>query len=242
MSMESLQSVASTPSNNNNKGREWWKTQSLLPFKPRSSICVVGCTGSGKTYWTYRLLQSLSGMFHDPPHTILYCYGVWQRLYDDMENNIPNFILHDGLPTPTMLNEISSNGQHNLIIIDDLIDQMVKSPEMELLMTQGCHHKNFSVIYLTQNLFQSGKNARTIALNTWYLVLFRNLRDVSQISHLGKQLYPGKTGILKEAYDDATKEPYGYLVIDSSPHTNPKYRLRTRIFPNEDPIVYVPKV
>ena len=219
---------------------QWWKTTSLLPFKPRCSICIVGCTGSGKTFWTYRLLKFLPGMFEsEAPKKVIYCYGVWQPLFDNMERL--GVIFQEGLPSAELLDEVASNGQHNLIVIDDLIDQMVKSPSMELLLTQGCHHKNFSVIYLTQNLFQQGKSARTLALNTWYLVMFRNLRDASQIMVLGRQMYPGEAGILKEAYDDATHKPYGYLVIDSSPQAEPKYRLRTHIFPDEDCVVYVPK-
>ena len=233
--------VSWSPKHTHPKG-PWWQTESLLPFKPKSSICIVGSTGSGKTYWTYRFLQNIKGMFDtDPPKTILYCYGVWQPLYDEMEEQL-DVVLNEGLPNSALIDEISSNGSHNLIVIDDLIDQMVKSPNMELLLTQGCHHKNFTVVYLTQNLFQQGKNARTIALNTWYLVLFRNLRDVSQIGHLEKQMYPGHSGILREAYNDATTEPYGYLVIDSSPQADVKHRLRTKIFPNEDPVVYLPKV
>ena len=241
ISMSESSDMCSIDTNSNTA--PWWQIHSLLPFKPRSSMCVVGSTGSGKTYWTYRLLQNLSGMFDkEPSEMVVYCYGIYQSLYNDMEKTIPNLILHEGLPTSEFMDEIASNGKHNLIIIDDLIDRMVKSPEMELLLTQGCHHKNFSVIYLTQNVFQQGKSARTIALNTWYMVMFRNLRDASQISHLAKQLFPGKSEILKEAYDDATKHHYGYLVIDSSPHAISKYRLRTKIFPNEDPLVYVLKV
>ena len=221
----------------------WWEKQSLLPFKPCSSICISGTTGSGKTHWTYKLLRHAREMFvEEPPHRIVYCYGVWQPLFDEMEENIENFTLHPGLPTQVLLSEISSNGKHNLIVLDDMIDQVVKNPEMELLFTRGCHHSKFSVINITQNIFQQGKHARTIALNTWYMILFRNMRDVSQISILGKQLFPGNAQVLKEAYEDATKKPYGYLVIDSSPHVNVKYRLRTRIFPGEDPIVYVPNV
>ena len=53
-------------------------------------------------------------------------------------------------------------------------------------------------------------------------------------------MYPGKSGILMKAYEDATRPPYGYIVIDSSPHATPEYRLRTHIFPGEDCTVYVP--
>ena len=69
----------------------------------------------------------------------------------------------------------------------------------------------------------------------------RNLRAASQISHLGRQLYPGKASMLEEVYRDCTQEPYTYLVIDLAPESDDKYRLRTRVFPGEDPVVYIPK-
>ena len=96
-----------------------------------------------------------------------------------------------------------------------------------------------SVILITQNLYPGGKHAITIALNTWYMVLMKNLRDVSQVSILGRQLYPGKSKGFLQAYEDApNSEKYGYFVVDMSPHAEDRYRLRTRIFPQEDPIIY----
>ena len=229
--------------NGNETSIPWWETQSLLPFRPCSSICISGTTGCGKTQWVYKLLKNSKGMFvQDPPETILYCYGTWQDLFEDMEENIPNMTFQEGLPNVDTLNAIANNGKHNVIVIDDLAHQLVKSPAMEVLFTQGCHHKKFSVIYITQNMFQKGQNARTITLNTWYNVVFRNLRDASQINVLGRQMFPGKPGILQEAYEDATGRPYGYLIIDNSPHSDRKYRLRTQIFPSEDPLVYIPRV
>ena len=118
--------------------------------------------------------------------------------------------------------------------------QIVQTPSMELLFTQGCHHKNVSLIVISQNIFQPGKHSRTVALNTWYLVLFQNNRDLSQINTLGRQLYPGKGQMLVQAYGDAMKTPYNYLVVDMSPNSNPKYRMRTHIFPKEDVYVHVP--
>ena len=221
----------------------WWETQSLQPFKQRSSICLSGATGSGKTVWVYRLLRHLKGMFDgEPPEKVLYCYGVSQPLFDEMERNVENIEFHEGLPTPSVLDELVGDATRpKLIILDDMVQQMVKKPQIELLLTRGCHHRNLSVVYLTRNLFQMGKNARTIALNTYYMILFENLRDVSQIGHLARQLYPNKTDVLMEAYRHATGTPYGYLVVDSSPNADPKYRLRTKVFPNEDPVVYVPQ-
>ena len=222
--------------------REWWKYESLLPFKACSSITISGATQSGKTYFVHKLLKNVRGMFSgEPVSQILYCYGIYQPLFDEMQSHIPNFTLHEGLPSEEDIENFTLKQKHSLIVLDDLMHKVGKSPEMELLFTQGCHHRNLSVIFLTQNIFQQAKFARTIALNTHYLILFRNLRDASQVAHLGRQLYPGKGQILTEAYQEATSQPYGYLVLDMSPHSEDKYRMRTRIFPEEDTIVYAPR-
>jgi vacuolar-type H+-ATPase subunit F/Vma7 len=55
-------------------------------------------------------------------------------------------------------------------------------------------------------------------------------------------MYPGNVKFMREAYDDATKEPFGYIFIDLKPATEEQLRLRTHIFPEEYPtVVYIPK-
>ena len=67
----------------------------------------------------------------------------------------------------------------------------------------------------------------------------RDKRDVSQVGILGRQLYPGKTKGFLKAYEDALSVgKHGYFVVDICPHAQDQYRLRTRVFPGEDPIVY----
>ena len=99
------------------------------------------------------------------------------------------------------------------------------------LFTKQSHHRNISVMFISQNLFNQGKGNRTISLNCHYMVLFKNPRDSSQIIHLAKQMYPGKPGFLKGIFQDATNEPYGYLFIDLKQNTPDHFRLRTQIFP-----------
>ena len=118
------------------------------------------------------------------------------------------------------------------------MNEVVQQKEMELLFTQGTHHRRVSVILLSQNLYPKGKHARTIALNTWYLVLMKNLRVVSPVGILGRQLYPGKVKGFMSAYEDALSTKNGYLVVDMSPHGDDRYRLRTRVFPDQEPIIY----
>ena len=174
-----------------------------------------------------------------PPSKVLYCYGIHQDLFDDMERSVPNFQSRQGLPTVEELDEFTRDKRHKLVIIDDLMHEVMRNRNMELLFTQGTHHKCVSVILITQNLYPGGKHARTIALNTLYTVLMKNLRDVSQVSILGRQLYPGKSKGFLQAYKDAlNSNKFGYFVVDMSPHAEDKYRLRSHIFPGEDPIIY----
>ena len=190
----------------------------LLPLTPCSSMCITGQTGSGKTRFVYRFLKHVSKMYGDePPDRIMYCYGIYQPLFDDMETDIQNLTFHQGLTTSEELDDFKKDRKHRLIILDDLAHRLLNDSEMELLFTQGCHHRRISVIFITQNLFHQGSKARTIALNTYYTVLLKNVRDISQIGVLGRQLFPGRGRLLTEAYSDATKEPFGYLLVDTFP-------------------------
>jgi hypothetical protein len=217
----------------------WFSTHSLTPFKSCSSICLNGITGSGKTHFIRRFLQEVQGMYTESsPVEILYCYNILQDVYEIMEREIANFRLFEGLPTKEQIDDFIVDKQHRLLIFDDLQDVIKNSTFIEQLFTAGCHHRYISIMYVTQNLFQRGSNSRTIALNSYYQILFPSNRDVSQVATLGRQLYGGESNALMQAYKDVLENNYGYLVVDNSPGGVSQYRLRTRIFPGDDPIVY----
>ena len=124
-----------------------------------------------------------------------------------------------------------------LLVIDDQmhgVDQRISS-----LFTKGSHHRNLSVIYIVQNLFDQHKEHRTISLNAHYLVIFKNPRDGSQIVHLSKQMYPGKTHYVRQAFALATRQAHGYLVVDLKQNTPEGMRLRSHIFPGDRQEVYM---
>ena len=213
----------------------------LLPFIAPATVCISGGTGCGKTTFCYQLMRESTQMFTQPVHKILYCYGVYQNLYEEMEQIIPNLEFHEGLPSQSKINELTQDMNHNLVILDDLALSVTKSSDMEQLFCQTSHHRNLSVIFLTQNLFHSCKSNITISLNVHYLVLFRNFRDGLQIKYIARQLYPSKPHFLVEAYEQATRTtPHGYLLVDMSPHAIDTYRLRTHIFQGEDPFIFTP--
>lgn len=105
------------------------------------------------------------------------------------------------------------------------------------LFTRGSHHCDITTFYLTQNVFPQGKNARTISLNVHYIIAFKNPRDALSVRILAQQAFPHKVQYVMESFQDATKNPYGYLLFDLHPLTPEEYRLRTNIL-DSFPITY----
>ena len=109
------------------------------------------------------------------------------------------------------------------------------------VFTKGGHHRNISVILITQNLFHQGNHCRTISLNAKYIVLLKNTRDKNQFTYLARQVYPEDSAGLYEACLETTKLPHGYLVLDFAEDKGDLLRFRTHIFPGEGPpAVYTP--
>ena len=67
-------------------------------------------------------------------------------------------------------------------------------------------------------------------------VIFKSPRDGSQVTHLGKQIFPGEADLLVSAYRQSTKEPHSYLLIDLKQSTNDMYRLRSNVDPEKTKI------
>ena len=209
--------------------------QSIRIMDPRMKhpfTCIIaGPTGSGKTYFVRRLLAHIEEMMKPIPDHIVWYYGEWQPIYATIRG--VEFV--EGLPD---IGALDPQKRH-LVIIDDLMSET--DERITSLFTKKSHHRNISVIYIVQNVFHKGKENRTISLNSHYIVMFKNPRDASQITHLAKQMYPGNVKYMQEAFYDATSDPYGYLFIDLKQDTPEHLRLRTRIFPGQNQWVYLRK-
>jgi hypothetical protein len=195
--------------------------------------CVIaGPTGSGKTFFVNQFIENISEMMKPVPQEIVWCYGEWQPGYEEMRGRVT---FCEGLPDV----EQWGDNKPRLLILDDLMSET--DERVTKLFTKGSHHRNVSVMYIVQNLFGKNKEQRTISLNSHYLVVFKNPRDASQITHLAKQMYPGKLKYVQESFKDATSKPHGYIMFDLRQETPDHLRLRTNIFPPEPQVVYVQK-
>ena len=196
--------------------------------------CIVsGPSGCGKSSLVKAIIKH--EVIEPRPDKIVWLYAEDQPLYQSLKN--VEFI--QGIPED--LETRFQRRHNNVLVIDDLMTQCHSDERLTRLFSVGSHHKNLSIIFIIHNLFHYGKEMRTVSLNSHYIVLFKNPRDRLQISTLARQMYPGQSQFLVEAFQDATKEAYGYLIIDLKPTTADKLRIRTGILPSDRQLVYVHK-
>jgi len=131
-----------------------------------------------------------------------------------------------------------------IVIFDDKInlleDNAVGRSIVEIVCVL-CHHCHISCIITLQNMFHASKVVREIGLNSQYVCLFRNNRSVRQVKTLASQTMPTQIDYFMTSYEMATASDYGYLVVDlSHNNTQSRFKLKTNIFPEEVPTVYLP--
>jgi hypothetical protein len=201
----------------------------ITPF----TINIIGPSKCGKTSLVSDLLENQDTIMSPSPQKIIYCYSLYQPLFDYLKTKITNISFIKGLPN---LDEISNC----LLVLGDLGQDCIDNKDIVQLYTVGSHHRYISVILLTHNIFENGKYMLTISLNCSYLIIFNNLRDKKQIKFLGTQLFPGESKFFEEILTDIfNNQERGYLIIDLLPETIKELRLRTIDFKNNTIYVYV---
>lgn len=193
-------------------------------------MCIAGPSQSGKTEFVLQLLKARREIFHRPIEDILWCYGI-------RDNNLQLTLQREGYRALHGLPKESDLKPYSICVLDDLLSESQSSKDVTNMCTRAAHHKPCFVIIISQNIFPAGKEARTRSLNTHYFVIFKNPRDKLQFEILARQVSPTKSKDLIAVYEDATRQPHGYLFIDFTQECPDDYRYRTNIF-NAAPVVY----
>ena len=118
-----------------------------LKYRHPFSCIVSGPKGSGKTSFVKRFLQNLSHLCTEPIFDggIVRCYGKKSAA----PSHLPAYVtFNEGLPEDFG----SATGEPSLVIIDDLLNDVYSKQVCELC-TRGIHHRNISVILITQTCF-----------------------------------------------------------------------------------------
>ena len=218
-----------------------------LRFVHPFSMTLAGNRRTGKTHFTKTLLLRNRELITSPPlDSIIWFHGASQQnVHDELAGALQThgqrieFVRDLPREGDKTLQDLVAErpGQRKLLVFDDLMDKASNRADVAALFTHG-RHEDVSVVFLTQNLFHKSKYARDMSLNTDYMVLFKNPRDPSMITHLGQQM--GNVKFLKQAYRDATTDPFSHLLVDLRSETPDTLRYRSRVF-DEMPIVYQPR-
>lgn len=209
-------------------------------FQHPTNIQLSGPTSCGKTQFVHKLLRNVDELFSEKVQKIIYCYGEFQPRFLTMEREIPNIQFIEGFPEN--IYSLFADQTPGILVIDDLMSESTNKDAMVNVITKGCHHHNISTIFLVQNLFPPGKHSRTISLNTHYFVTFKHPRDSLGVSILARQAFPNAVNYVMESFNDAVKEPYGYLLFDLHPSSPQEIRLRTSIFPEQQQVAYLKRI
>ena len=205
-------------------------------FQAPFTMILGGPTGSGKTFFLMKILIFFRTMIQPNPKKITYYFSEWQSIFNEMKAIISFIEFKEGLPSIEAF-----DNENQLVILDDLMSETKDNEDILALFTKKSHHRNISIILITQNIFCKGQCMRSMSLNSHYLVIFNNPRDRSQIKFLSRQINPSFPKYIEEAFLDATtSKPHGYILLDLKQKTPEELRLKTDIFPetNESIIVY----
>ena len=126
-----------------------------------------------------------------------------------------------------------------IYVLDDLMLECSKSPDVVNAFVRSSHHKNLSLMVLTQIFFHPG--LRPLSLNSHYIVLFKNPREATVVRCLGIQMMGQKSKWLEEAFKDACSQPHRYLFFDLSQQQADDLRIRNDIFCDQGTKVYMRK-
>ena len=192
------------------------------------AMSVAGASQSGKSTLIKELILQMDNIIYPKIQKLIYCYN------EDEPNFAPEVLkklsIQVSFQKGMEVDVPPGNDMPTLVVLDDFMEEASKSEEVCKIFSKYSHHRSMSVIITLQNFFY--KNCRNLTLNSKYIVLFRNPRDSTIISFLGRQMNQGKSyPLLEQAYDDATKnKPNSYLFIDLSQKQNDNYRFRSNLF------------
>ncbi|CAH3152882.1 unnamed protein product [Porites evermanni] len=198
-------------------------TRGIKMIRHPSSVIIAGPSGSGKSELVEQWLRSLN-VFQVKPRKIVYAYDRWQPRFDRMQKK-DGIQFHRGLPDPRHLTQWFGRTRGGVLVLGDLMEEGGQDKCVLDLFTKDSHHRNITVLYLTQDLFPPGKFSKTINRNAHYIVALKNPRDQTGIRTILLQAFPDRWRQVLRLFKRITSRPFGYLMLDVHPASDDRYRL-----------------
>ena len=180
-----------------------------IKFIANSNILVIGASGSGKTTSVLRIIRE--ELIDPMPSVIFYLYGAYNKEFDTWQKDKtnPKITFIEGLD----LSVVDRCKEPKLPICDDLILQLNK--ELAQHFIAGSSHKNTTTIFISHSLFLNNELYRLISNNSQYLLLFKNKRNLSQVTTLARQILGTRHDLLLSAYKYV--KAYNFVLLSFHP-------------------------
>ena len=210
-----------------------YTTQFITPC----NVLISGASNSGKSEWVFRLIQNASTMIYPNVDLIYYCYKEFSERFND----IKGVSFFEGFDE-SIISKENLQSRSVLLILDDLLGDLDSKLLSDLFLVYS-HHRKIMPCVITHSLFYPGLKCRKLIMDsTTYNIIMKNNRDKASVRCFASQVFPGQTKWFMEAYNYATKDSYSYLLVDSKNTQADELRLRTRVFPGEDQICFIPNI
>ena len=228
--------------------------ETALKFHTPCAISITGSSQSGKSYLMAQLVEHRSDLFNTNFEQIFYCqpeslFLGTNPIFEKLKSLCPRIQLIQGLPDIAKLN-LHIDRTSKLILIDDMMQSILASPEMLDLLTIQIHACNITLCFTMHNNFPQSKFGKTISRNVQYKFIFHNRLELTELRILSCQLGK-KSSFLEECFaflfNTFPAEHHPYLMIDGHAQSPPSIKtlfIRTHILPTNGiikPIIFCDK-
>ena len=197
---------------------------------------ISGPSGCGKTSFAASFFRNAGELMEEEPRRICYFYQLYQPAFDQMKRELGSKIyFFEGMPDGESLENIVDSSPRPLILTFDDLSLEINEHIVNLFQVWS-HHREVSIFLILQNFFGKSKN-RDVSLSATHVGLFKSPRDKQTALNLGKQIYPGRASSFVKLFEEATREPHSYLILDLQQKTNDNLRLLSNILPEQRPVL-----
>ena len=205
----------------------------MFKLKTPLRLMICGASDCGKSQLLARMILEPT-VFDQPFEKIFYCARDLNSFPKQLRGK-DGITFHQGLPTEEI---VENRDRHRiLIVLDDLLKSAFSSDVVGELFSNG-RHRDISTAIISQSIFPQYSNARLISLNANYIIVFKQIRDASSITHFAKQVYPKNVRQFRNMFINNVGRAYSYLICDFTQDCPDAFRFRQDIF-SETPICLI---
>lgn len=203
-------------------------------IKLPSNILCIGKTNSGKSFLLQSIIEKSALIFDKAITKKYFVHKGSTEHFADFKRRNPEVIFTNEIP------DIPANSKDIcLVVYDDYMSifSVEKNKTLNDIFTINTHHHYRGCTIVTLQASHP-KNFAIAHLNTSYLVLFPNERNLKSADLFNRQIFPENKNFLRDCLKDVSKTKYGFIVVDIT--SNSETLVRNFLWPKMDAKIYLP--